>query len=92
MRLSVVSYISLKTKDLAAAVAAGLPTAAADGTVTMTLHQVNGDGAGPYTCEVSANGTGSDFKQAQVATNVPGTNGNSGAAAKDFPLVIKMPA
>ncbi|KAJ6596152.1 hypothetical protein DFH09DRAFT_1357322 [Mycena vulgaris] len=28
---------------------AGLPTAGADGSVTMTLHQVNGDGAGPYT-------------------------------------------
>ena len=26
--------------------AAGLPTASADGTVSMTLHQVNGDGAG----------------------------------------------
>ena len=29
-----------------AAVAAGLPTAADDGSVSMTLHQVNGDGAG----------------------------------------------
>jgi hypothetical protein len=31
---------------LAAASAAGLPSADSDGTVSMTLHQVNGDGAG----------------------------------------------
>jgi hypothetical protein len=30
----------------AAASQAGLPTVAADGSITMTLHQVNGDGAG----------------------------------------------
>lgn len=31
---------------IVAAASAGLPTVNADGTVTMTLHQVNGDGAG----------------------------------------------
>ena len=36
----------LHFKVTLAAVAAGLPSAAEDGTVTMTLHQVNGDGAG----------------------------------------------
>ncbi|KAJ6473326.1 hypothetical protein DFH09DRAFT_1380280 [Mycena vulgaris] len=71
---------------------AGLPTAAADGSVTMTLHQVNQDGAGPYTCDVSGDG-GNTFQAATVTTNVPGAiAGLSFAAAKDFPLVAQMPA
>ncbi|ELU37008.1 hypothetical protein AG1IA_08967 [Rhizoctonia solani AG-1 IA] len=32
--------------QMEAAASAGLPSAAEDGTVTMTIHQVNGDGAG----------------------------------------------
>ena len=30
----------------------GLPTCADDGTITMTLHQVNQEGAGPFTADV----------------------------------------
>lgn len=77
--------------QLAAASAAGLPTASADGTVSMTLHQVNGDGAGPYTCDVSADG-GNTFVAATVITQVPGRNGRSQAKAQDFPLEVQMPA
>ncbi|ETW76670.1 hypothetical protein HETIRDRAFT_480825 [Heterobasidion irregulare TC 32-1] len=77
--------------QLAAASAAGLPTASADGTVSMTLHQVNGDGAGPYTCDVSADG-GNTFIAATVTTQVPGRNGRSQAKAQDFPLEVQMPA
>ncbi|KAL5493027.1 hypothetical protein ACEPAI_4475 [Sanghuangporus weigelae] len=80
------------TTQLNAAVAAGLPAAAADGTVTMTLHQVNGDGAGPYTCEVSTDATGADFAAMTVTTNVPGRNSRSNAKATDFSLVAQMPA
>ncbi|KAJ7487415.1 hypothetical protein B0H11DRAFT_1720897 [Mycena galericulata] len=77
--------------QLAAASQAGLPTAGADGSVTMTLHQVNQDGAGPYTCDVSGDG-GNTFQAATVTTQVPGAFGLSLAAAKDFPLVAQMPA
>ena len=77
---------------MAAAVSAGLPSAAADGTVTMTLHQVNQDGGGPYTCDVSANGTGDDFQEATVTQNVPGIRGFSLTTAEDIPLVMQMPA
>ncbi|KAJ7169712.1 hypothetical protein C8R46DRAFT_1217368 [Mycena filopes] len=77
--------------QLAAASQAGLPSAAADGSVTMTLHQVNQDGAGPFTCDVSGDG-GNTFQAATVTTNVPGKFGLSFAAAKDFPLVAQMPA
>ncbi|KAG8776324.1 hypothetical protein FRC12_000983 [Ceratobasidium sp. 428] len=71
---------------------AGLPAANPDGTVEMTVHQVNGDGAGPYTCDVSTDGTGQNFVAMKVITNVPGTNSRSNAKAEDFPLVAKMPA
>jgi len=77
--------------QLAAASAAGLPTAAADGSVTMTLHQVNQDGAGPYTCDVSTDG-GNTFSAATVSQNVPGVNGLSLSVAKNFTLVAQMPA
>jgi hypothetical protein len=39
--------------QMEAAASAGLPSAAADGTVTMTVHQVNGDGAGYAGCGFS---------------------------------------
>jgi len=79
-------------KQLVAASDAGLPSAESDGSVKMTLHQVNGDGAGPYTCEVSADATGQDFVAMTVTTNVPGKNSRSNAKATDFPLVAQMPA
>ncbi|KAJ6550207.1 hypothetical protein B0H19DRAFT_952140 [Mycena capillaripes] len=77
--------------QLAAASQAGLPTAAADGSVTMTLHQVNQDGAGPFTCDVSGDG-GNTFQAAKVTQQVPGKFGLSLATATDFPLTAQMPA
>jgi hypothetical protein len=57
----------------------------------MTIHQVNGDGAGPFTCDVSADG-GSTFIAATVTKNVPGKNGNSRARATDFNVQAVVPA
>jgi len=62
------------------------------GVVTMTLHQLNADGAGPMTCSVSADATGKKFVAMKVTAQVPGTNGRSNAANQDFPLVADMPA
>ncbi|KAG9126578.1 hypothetical protein FRC07_002918 [Ceratobasidium sp. 392] len=78
--------------QMEAASSAGLPAANPDGTVEMTVHQVNGDGAGPYMCDVSTDGTGQNFVAMKVVTNVPGTNSRSRAKAQDFPLVAQMPA
>ncbi|KAG8776322.1 hypothetical protein FRC12_000981 [Ceratobasidium sp. 428] len=78
--------------QMEAAASAGLPAANPDGTVEMTVHQVNGDGAGPYTCDVSTDATGQNFVAMKVITNVPGTNSRSNAKAQDFPLVAQMPA
>jgi hypothetical protein len=75
----------------------GLPTCADDGTVKMTFHQVNQDGAGPLTASVDPTSGGTDpaaFQDAQVTTNVPGIGigGLSAASTMDFPLAIQMPA
>ncbi|PQE25653.1 hypothetical protein CJF30_00000369 [Rutstroemia sp. NJR-2017a BBW] len=80
-----------------AGAAAGMPTCADDGTVKMTFHQVNQDGAGPLTAMVDATSGGTDpsaFKSAQVTQNVPGIGigGLSAAQTMDFPVAIQMPA
>lgn len=71
----------------------GLPTTADDGTVTMTFHQVNQDGAGPLTAQIDATSGGTDpaaFQDAQVTQNVPGIGigGLSGASVMDFPVKV----
>jgi hypothetical protein len=75
----------------------GLPTTADDGTVTMTFHQVNQDGAGPLTAQIDATSGGTDpaaFQDAQVTQNVPGIGigGLSAASSTDFPVKVQMPA
>ncbi|CAE6440161.1 unnamed protein product [Rhizoctonia solani] len=75
-----------------AASSAGLPSATSSGEIQMTLHQVNQDGAGPYTCDMSGDG-GNTFQAAKVTKNVPGAFlGLSTATAEDFPLNVQMPA
>jgi len=69
-----------------------LATADANGVISMTLFQVNADGAGPYTCKVSADASGKNFKAMEVVTQVPGTKGKSGAANKSFKFEVKLPA
>ncbi|KAK2046024.1 hypothetical protein LZ31DRAFT_520076 [Colletotrichum somersetense] len=77
--------------------ATGMPTTSDDGTLKMTFHQVNQDGAGPLTADVDGTSGGTDpsaFKKAEVTQNVPGIGigGLSGASTMDFPVEIKMPA
>lgn len=70
-----------------------LPQITPGGTVDMTLHQVNGDGGGPYTCEMNADATGATWTNIQVATTPPGQNSrNRGGAQTDFPMVANVPA
>ncbi|KAH7385974.1 hypothetical protein BKA66DRAFT_569291 [Pyrenochaeta sp. MPI-SDFR-AT-0127] len=80
-----------------AGASSGLPTTSDDGTVTMTFHQVNQDGAGPLTAQIDATSGGTDpaaFQDAQVTQDVPGIGigGLSGAAVMDFPVKVQMPA
>jgi len=53
----------------------GLPTTNNAGEIDMTLHQINQDGAGPFTAMVDATSGGQEvgaFKSAEVTQNVPG--------------------
>ncbi|KAI7774171.1 hypothetical protein LA080_009219 [Diaporthe eres] len=79
------------------AAAQGLPTTQDDGTLQMTFHQVNQDGAGPLTASIDATSGGTDpaaFKDAQMTQDVPGIGigGLSGASTMDFPIAVQMPA
>lgn len=67
-----------------------LPTIAAGEDVTMTLHQINQDGAGPYACDISSDG--GDFMMMAITSNVPGVAGLSAATVRDYKLVAKVPA
>ncbi|APA16153.1 hypothetical protein sscle_16g109230 [Sclerotinia sclerotiorum 1980 UF-70] len=80
-----------------AGAASGMPTCADDGTVKMTFHQVNQDGAGPLTAMIDSTSGGTDpaaFKKAVVTQNVPGIGigGLSAAQTMDFPVAVQMPA
>jgi hypothetical protein len=86
---------------VAAAVGAGatsgLPTCAEDGTVTMTLRQINQDGAGPFTADVDGTSGGTDEQAMQKATvvkDVPGlgVQGLSLATNTEFEMQVQMPA
>lgn len=54
-----------------------LPQVTPGGEIQMTVHQVNGDGAGPYECMVNADGTATQWTNIQVTTNVPGQGGRN---------------
>ncbi|KAL2267719.1 hypothetical protein VTJ83DRAFT_4996 [Remersonia thermophila] len=72
-----------------------LPQVTRGGSIEMTLHQVNSDGAGPYTCRINSDGTGTSWTNIQVTTNVPGnprTSRNRDGEATAFPLVASIPA
>lgn len=72
-----------------------LPQVSAGGQLMMTLHQVNGDGAGPYTCMMDASGTGQSFDtMLQVTQNVDGNarGRNNDQQMQDLPLNVAIPA
>lgn len=66
-----------------------LPSIRAGETIDMTIHQINQDGAGPYSCDISADGA--TFMRMEVTKNVPGVGSLSLATARDFPLVVRVP-
>ena len=77
--------------------ASGLPTVGDDGTISMTFHQINQDGAGPLEASIDPTSGGTDeasFQTAQVTQDVPGigVQGLSLATNMDFPLKVQMPA
>nr|AIP87503.1 hypothetical protein gNR604 [fungal sp. NRRL 50135] len=75
------------------ALAAGAVTQVKAGTqLTVTIHQVNADGAGPYSCDLDeTSNTGVISQNLSVTNNVPGVNGLSQAKTQDFNITVQMP-
>ncbi|KAJ9150209.1 Gegh 16 protein [Pleurostoma richardsiae] len=75
------------------ALAAGQVTQVQAGTeLTVTIHQVNADGAGPYVCDLDeTSNSGIISQNLSVTNNVPGVNGLSQAKAQAFNITVKMP-
>ncbi|KAH7120532.1 hypothetical protein EDB81DRAFT_666934, partial [Dactylonectria macrodidyma] len=71
-----------------------LPQVSQGGEIQMTLHQVNSDGAGPYTCMINDDGTAANWTPIQVTQNVEGSERgrNRDGEAQDFPLTAAIPA
>ncbi|KAK3904076.1 hypothetical protein C8A05DRAFT_42812 [Staphylotrichum tortipilum] len=85
--------IEAGTQAILAETGDSLPQVTPGGEVQMTLHQVNGDGAGPFSCEINADGTAKTWTDIQVTTQVDGRNGRNNDGAKtDHPLAAAIPA
>jgi hypothetical protein len=71
-----------------------LPQITPGGSIEMTVHQVNSDGAGPYTCMINADGTATTWDNIQVTTNLEGNERgrNRDGEMGDFPLIAAIPA
>jgi hypothetical protein len=71
-----------------------LPQVSPGGEISMTVHQVNSDGAGPYTCMIDSTGTGTQWVEMQVTTNIEGSRRgrNEDTEASDLPLTAAIPA
>ncbi|KAF6828432.1 cas1 appressorium specific protein [Colletotrichum plurivorum] len=81
------------TKAIMAMTGDQLPQVRAGGTIDMTLHQVNGDGGGPYDCMINGDATGATWTNINVLTTPPGTNSrNRAGAMTDFPMKAQIPA
>lgn len=64
-----------------------LPQIVPGGKIQMTVHQVNGDGAGPYDCMVNSDGTAKTWEPIKVTTNVPGTNSRDRVSVSSLSLL-----
>ncbi|KAK6533792.1 hypothetical protein TWF694_002721 [Orbilia ellipsospora] len=70
------------------------------GWIRMMVHQLNGDGAGPYKCKISSTGEPSGWNAGWIqptgANNVPGTaksySNRVAGTLQDFPLTVDIPA
>ena len=65
------------TKAILAETGQQLPQVTPGGEVDMTLHQVNADGGGPYTCAINDDATGATWTDIEVTTTPPGRNSNN---------------
>ncbi|KAH6695236.1 hypothetical protein F5X68DRAFT_272656 [Plectosphaerella plurivora] len=70
-----------------------LPQVSPGGYLNMTLHQVNADGGGPYTCMINSDGTAATWQPITVSVTPPGEDSRSRRTqASDQPMVAEIPA
>jgi hypothetical protein len=62
------------TKAIMAETGTELPQVSQGGEIQKTLHQVNADGGGPYSCMINADGTGANWEDITVTQQAPGQN------------------
>ncbi|EAA30796.1 hypothetical protein NCU06170 [Neurospora crassa OR74A] len=76
-----------------AALAEGAVTKVKAGSkITVTIHQVNADGAGPYVCDLDeTSNSGKISQNLTVTNNVPGANGISQNKIQEFNFTVTMP-
>ncbi|KAK4192134.1 hypothetical protein QBC35DRAFT_241655 [Podospora australis] len=59
--------------------------------VQVTIHQVNADGAGPYTCDLDEGSNSGIMRNVTVSNNIPGQNGLSQTRTTEFNITVTMP-
>ncbi|KAK1776632.1 hypothetical protein QBC45DRAFT_211281 [Copromyces sp. CBS 386.78] len=60
--------------------------------ITVTIHQVNADGAGPFVCDLDeTSNSGLISQNLTVTNNVPGANGISQNKIQEFNFTVTMP-
>ncbi|KAA8636567.1 hypothetical protein SMACR_03795 [Sordaria macrospora] len=67
-----------------------LPQVTAGGALNMTLHQINQDGAGPFTCMINADAKATEWTEIKVATNVPGRNASTNIPCNRPPRLTSL--
>jgi len=87
------SYAIDWKSELNTAIKSGLPTADKNGRVKLTIYQLNKDGAGSFSCEVSADASGRSWQRMSiVGANIPGNaRGESTQVNRDHSLTIQLP-
>ncbi|KAJ0144263.1 hypothetical protein CTA2_1181 [Colletotrichum tanaceti] len=84
--------IEAGTRQIMATTGQQLPQIKAGGSLDLTVHQVNADGGGPYTCDINADATASSWQDIQVPLTVPGQNSrNRAGAITDHPVKVTIP-
>lgn len=81
--------------SLTTAVTAGggdLPSLASDGSISLTLHQINADGGGPFSAVVNTDGTGANWTAADITLQPPGANGILSGGPVDSQLTVAIPS
>ncbi|KAI5476840.1 putative gegh 16 protein [Pseudohyphozyma bogoriensis] len=80
--------------NLAAVQAQGggqFPSLDSQGIINMTLHQVNADGGGPFSCMVNTDATGTNWTTATMVQQPPGTAGLIRGGPNDAEVACQVP-